>query len=197
MENNDMNASQSLLIIEAMINKAKNRFSENGFLYLLWGWVIFICGIAQFVLIKLHNPHHPYVWMATWVTVIIQMIYLAKQKKRVRVKTYTDDIIKYVWIVFSVLLVMMIFLIQINLGVKNFYFINICFLALYGMPTTLSGVILKFKPLVLGGIGCWCIAIASSFIPTQYHPLLLSLAVIIAWIVPGYLLRIRYKKENV
>jgi hypothetical protein len=69
-------------------------------------------------------------------------------------------------------------------------------LVLYGIPTFLSGVILKFKPLSTGGFICWFLAVAAMFIPYEYQLLLLALAVACAWIIPGYLLRSKFKKEN-
>ena len=46
-----LSGEQGLALIESMINRAKNHFSENGFLYLLWGWVICICSLGQFTMI--------------------------------------------------------------------------------------------------------------------------------------------------
>ena len=43
------NEQNSLALIQSMINKAKNNFSESGTLYLVWGIVVFICSIIQFV----------------------------------------------------------------------------------------------------------------------------------------------------
>lgn len=196
MAKQEIDTTQSILIIEEMINKAKNRFSENGFLYLLWGWVVFICGTGQFIMMQLKVKQHYLIWLLTWVAVIIQFIYLAKKKNSQRVVTYTDDIIKYVWLSFVMMGVIFGFLIGKRLAPEQFFFYNLSFLVLYGMPTFLSGIILKFKPLVMGGIGCWLIAIAAAFIPETYHSLLFAAAVVIAWIIPGYLLRSKYKKEN-
>jgi hypothetical protein len=71
------------------------------------------------------------------------------------------------------------------------------FLVLYGMPTFLSGVLLRFKPLKVGGLVCWLLAIASAYVSNDNQLLLLALAVIAAWITPGYLLRAKYKSETV
>jgi hypothetical protein len=68
-------------------------------------------------------------------------------------------------------------------------------LILYGMPTFLSGVILKFKPLMVGAVCCWTLAIISPFINVQYQLLLIAGAVIAAWIIPGYLLKRKFKKN--
>ena len=47
--NENLSAQESMNLISSMIHKAKNQFSENGHLYLLWGWTIFICSVFQFI----------------------------------------------------------------------------------------------------------------------------------------------------
>jgi hypothetical protein len=82
------------------------------------------------------------------------------------------------------------------IGQEYYKFINPGFLALYGMPTVLSGVILRFRPLIIGGVCCWALSVGASFISFEYQLLFLGAAVIAAWIIPGYLLRSRFKKIN-
>ena len=189
-----MSGEESLSIISGMINRARNRFSETGTLYLLWGWVILVCCIAQFALLKYFNYEKSYqVWGLTWLAVIYQFIYLARIKKNEKVKTYTDEIIAFVWITFVVCGCILVYLL---LRQKAYHLINPAILVLYGMPTFLSGIILKFRPLTIGGICCWVCALISPFIANEYHVLLLACAVIAAWIIPGYLLRAKFKNEN-
>jgi hypothetical protein len=78
---------------------------------------------------------------------------------------------------------------------KSYEMIDPMLLVLYGMPTFLSGIILKFKPLIIGGICCWILSVLSAFIPAEYQLLLIAAAVISAWIIPGYLLKANFKKE--
>ena len=197
MQEGNISEQQSLAIIESMINKAKNQFSENGFAYLLWGWVILFCSLSQFVLQNIvHYPRHYLVWMLTWVAFIIQMIYSAKKNKKKVVKTYTDDIIGYVWISFVVMLVLAATLTGKALSPDRYYITHVVILVIYGMPTFLSGIILKFRPLVAGGICCWILSVAAHFVQHDFTVLLIALAVIAAWIIPGYLLRSKYRKEN-
>ena len=187
--------TESLTIIQAMINKAKDQFSENGHLYLVWGWVILFCSIGHFVLIKFFSfPNASMIWIVTWGAIIYQTYYLWKQGRQKRVRTYTDDVIGWVWITFVILMFLFGFLFARALGSAYYQYMNVGFLALYGMPTFLSGITLRFRPLVLGGISCWCMSVVACFIHYQFHLLLLGLAVIIAWIVPGYILRARHKK---
>ena len=188
---------QSFAVIQQMIDTAKNQFSENGHLYLLWGWVVLVCSIAQFFLLTIfHYQYHYLVWMLTWVAFIYQMIYLAKEKKREKVKTYTDRIIGFVWIAFFIMMILFGGLFGAVLGESYYKMISPGFLALYGMPTFLSGIILRFKPLIIGGISCWVLSLIALYVPYDYQLLLLPAAMIVAWIVPGYLMRSKYRKVN-
>jgi hypothetical protein len=195
MEQRDFSAKDSLQLIESMISKAQNRFNENGHLYLLWGWVILVCSITSFISVYFFGnfKNLMYVWMLTIPTVIYQMFYLSRVKKSTTVRTYTDEIIGFVWLVF----VIMGFIVGIIIGRSGQpQLFNPLILMLYGMPTFLSGVILKFSALRIGAVSCWVLALVSVFIPYQFSFLLLAAAVIITWIVPGYLLRSRFQKQN-
>jgi len=188
---------ESFEIIRNMINKAKGQFGENGQLYLLWGWVILICSLTQFYLIhEVQYEKHYLVWLLTWLAFLYQIFYLYKLRKRKRVRTYTDDILSFVWVTFIIMMFLFGFLYGRIAGEGYYRFINPGFLALYGMPTFLSGIILKFRPLLIGGISCWILSVAASFIQYDYQLLLLATAVVIAWIIPGYILRNRYNKIN-
>lgn len=197
MQQETFSPQQSLQVIQGMIDKAKNQFSENGHLYLLWGWVVFICSVAQFVLLKfVEYEKHYLVWMLTWVAVIYQFIYLAKKKRKEKVKTYADNIVGFVWLTFIVTMILLGFILAYGQPGNYYKLINPVFLSLYAIPTFLSGIILRFRPLIIGGASCWGLAILSSFIPYEYQLLLLSTAMIIAWIIPGYLLRAKYKQQK-
>jgi hypothetical protein len=163
-------------------------------LYLLWGFVVFICSIVQFVAVYFYDYEKSYyIWFLTWLVVIYQVIFLSKKAKKERVKTYTGDILGYVWLCFVACMFILIFILQYQ---KSFFSINPAILVLYGMPTFLSGVILKFRPLVIGGIACWLLAVGSVFVPADFHLLFICAAVIAAWIIPGFLLRKKFKNQN-
>ena len=188
------NEQNSLQLIESMINKAKNNFSESGTVYLLWGIVVFVCSMVQFVAIHFYNNQNAYyIWFLTWLVVIYQVIFLSRKAKKEKAKTYTADILKYVWICFAASMFLFIFILQYQ---KAYYSINPAILVLYGLPTFLSGVILKFRPLIIGGIACWLLSFGSVFVPYDYQLLFICAAVLFAWIIPGYLLRIKFKNQH-
>jgi len=195
-----LDQQDSLRIIESMINRAKNHFSEDGHLYLLWGWLILFCSLGEFVLLHIfHAPWHSMVWLLTWVAVIYQVIYIRRKVRHRKVKTYADEVIGMVWLAFVVCIFLLggvignIYLAQ---G-KDFYaFVIPVFLVLYGIPTFVSGCILKFRPLRTGGIGCWALSVGAAFLPGDFQMLALVPAMIVAWIIPGYILRARYKQNT-
>ena len=193
-QNENLSPNDSLQLINNMINQAKNRFSENGFLYLLWGWVIFFCSIGHFIFLKLNWFKNPeIIWAISWLAVIFQVIYLSRKKKKETVKTYSENIINYIWVSFVICMLVISIIIS---KTHSWHLINSLILLLYGTPTFLSGIAMQFKPLVIGGIICWSLAIISVFVLPIYVLLLLATAVIAAWIIPGYLLRKKFKNQN-
>lgn len=189
-----LNEKEGLLLIESMINKARNNFTESGTLYLVWGFAILICSLVQFIGVYFfNNVNFYYAWFLTWIVFIYQMIFLTRKRKTARVTTYTDEIVKYVWISFVACMFLFFFILMYQ---KEFYLINTCILVLYGVPTFLSGKILKVNTLVFGGIFCWMLAYASVFIPIDFHVLLISIAVIVAWIIPGFSMRKKFINQS-
>lgn len=197
MSEENFNPKESLLLIESMINRAKDKFAEDGHLYLLWGWIVFICSITQFILLLFFNyPYHYIVWFFSLAVFIYQAYYMNKKYKKERVRTYTGYIIGYVWITFAIVIFLIAFLIG-QLSTDDYYtHISPILLVLYGIPVFLSGIILRFKPLIFAGIGCWILSIATTFIHVyDYQMLMPAVAMLIAWIIPGYLLRAKYKSQ--
>lgn len=196
MENADasMTEKESFLLITSMINKARNRYSESGMLYRLWGWLIFICCVIQFVgLYFFHNPKVYYAWYSTWALFLYQVYYVWSGKAKGKVRMYTGEIIMYVWIVFIISYALIVYIL---LMAKAADAISPMILMSFGMPTFLSGVILKFKPLKVGGIFCWVLAAIAIFVTYDFQFLLMAAAVAVAWIIPGQLLHQKHKREQ-
>ncbi|MFY8128044.1 MAG: hypothetical protein ACOVMM_06680 [Chitinophagaceae bacterium] len=192
----EFNPHESLQLIQGMINKAQNKFADNSFLYLLWGWVVFGCALFQYVVVKFKIDvitHPEWVWFSTIGASIYQFIFLAKLEKNSLASTYTDELIKYSWIVFGISMTLISFVIS-KANAWNLAYPII--FVMYGIPTFLCGVIMKFNPLKIGAICCWIIAIVGTFVSSLELLLLLALAMVTTWIIPGYLLRKKFKTAN-
>lgn len=200
MSDNSISEKESLQIIQEMILKARNHFTENGHLYLIWGWVILFCSIAHFVLhYFMHVAGFSKIWILTWLVLAYQVYYISRRKREARVRSHTDSVVGLIWSAFAVALFLCGFAIIYVSGIRGasvYAVLYPVFLALYGIPTFLSGAVLKVAPLKWGGVGCWILSVCSVFIPADFQILLLGVAAIIAWIIPGYWLQQYHKKVN-
>jgi hypothetical protein len=189
-----LNEREGFAIIEQMINRAKNNFSESGTLFLVWGFVILTCSLVHFCGAYFWNYENAHiVWSLTWLGTIFQVFYLRRKNKFKKVKSWSDDILKYLWIIFFVCIVLLIFIL---IWQKAYYSINPAILVMYGMPTFFTGLLLKFKPLIVGGVTCWLLALGCTFTPWYFQILYIGAAGITAWIIPGIYLRKKFLKEN-
>jgi len=196
MEDEQFSGEESLRLIQSMINRAQDKFAENGHLYLLWGWVVFVCSLTQFGLQRIFHlsPENTWmVWLLTWVALIYQIAYIRQKRRKLEVRTYTQDIVSYVWIVFGISTILMAFILGTN---KQPMLVNPVLLVSYGIPTFLSGIIIRFRPLIWGAVFCWVLAVICSQLKTDLQLVLIALAVLLAWIIPGYQLRNKFKQIN-
>jgi hypothetical protein len=70
------------------------------------------------------------------------------------------------------------------------------FIMLYGLGTFVSGSIIKFRPLIIGGIIAWALAIVAAYVEYDYQMLFGAAAILISYIIPAYMLRSRNKTAN-
>ncbi len=186
---NQLTEQESLQIIQSMIAVAKNEVKSDSFIYLLWGWLVFIASISQFILIEMKNDLNSIPWLLMPIGGIITIGYFVRKRKEEKVKTHVGDFIKYIWTAFGASMVVIMFFNSMN----SMQVLPVI-MCLYGIGLFLSGGVLKFKPLVWGGIFCWLCAIAGFEIQNIYLLLILALAVLGGYIIPGYLLKMNNKK---
>jgi hypothetical protein len=195
MENNTENFSpvESLQIIQEMIHKAKNTVADKSFYFLLWGWLVFAASILQFILkVVVQTNAHPYAWMLMFIGTIVSIFHGMKEKERRKAKTYVDETLGFIWtgVGVSQVVVVAIFCLRGDWG--NCY---VFFMLLYSVGCFISGKVLNFSPLVWGAIAVWLLILAAPFLPYDYNILLLALAVLVSYIIPGLLLRQEYKRR--
>jgi len=187
METNNevMKSEDSLKIITDMIHKTRLNIKQSIFHLLFWGWLILVCSLSDFILSNFTGFAHPYLsWLLTIPGAFVSMIYGYRNGKKQSIHTYADKINMWTWIAFLVTIIILFVFMWDNLG-KVGPFI----LLLAGYPTFLSGIIIRFKPLLFGGISFWILAIIGYFTEPMISQAVVPLAVIAGYLIPGYLLR--------
>lgn len=193
MENEkQLTQEESFRIIQSMINEAKNNVKAEAFIFLLWGWLVFVASLGQFILAQMHIPWNNVVWILMPIGGIITAVYAIRKGKQDKTRTNVTESLKYTWIAFTVALLILIFF-----NSMSFKQMLPTIMLFYGVGLFLSGGALQFKPLLFGGIFCWICAIAGFQVQNMYLLLILAAAVLGGYIIPGYMLKINNKSKNV
>lgn len=188
-----MNQEESIEIIKRMISTSRHNIkSSDSFMFLLWGYVVFLASAVNFILLNTIFSDYAFsAWLLIIVGIIGSIYYGIKEEKEQTVKTFVDTMLTYTWISFSVCLaIVLIFGFKLKL---NLYPV---ILLLYGIGLFISGGAYKFKPLIIGGIICWVCSVIAFNVDFYYQLLILAFAVLAGYIIPGHLLKSK-ASENV
>jgi len=195
MENDEkmMTGEESLKIITEMINRTKVNILQGSFHLLFWGWLITVCSLSEWLITNLTHYAHPYyVWILVIPGAFVSMIYGAVTGRKAKVHTYADMLYMWTWIGF-LFAAIVLFIVQSD-RMEN---VTPYILLLAGFPTFLSGFIVKFKPLIAGGICFWVIAILVHFAGPSLALLGTPVAMLTGYLIPGYMLRNKVNHDTV
>ena len=166
--------------------------SDNSIYFLVWGWITFIACISQFMLKHVYDyEKHYLVWLLTIIGIVFSIYQGRKEEKTIKVRTYVDESMKQLWGGMAIsFFVLSMILTRLGWGTAIFPF----FILLYGLGTFVSGSIIRFRPLIFGGLIAWVLAVGSTFVNYDYQMLFGAAAILISYIIPAHLLR--HKKEQ-
>jgi len=189
----ELNEQESLALIQSMLKTVKEEIDDDSFSYLFWGWMVFTASMTQFILIQMNVEMNYLGWLILMPAGgIISAIHGRNKDKKKRVHTYIDEMMKYVLIAFLVsLFIILFFMWKLQLGTYPMIMI------VYGIWLFISGGSLRFKPIIIGGIVNWMLAIISFFYDFNIQLLLLAAAVLLGYIIPGYMLKRKFSKSQV
>ena len=185
---------ESLQIIQKSISNSRKNMREGSFYYLLWGWALILSSLANYFLIRYLIGQERYddimlMSLLAWgvfiiVAMIIQFVYQSRVSKRERVVTHLDRYITIVWITAGLLMGLMAFL-SLKLDAYPTPFI----LGVTAMATAVSGLMLRFRPLVIGAVIFLAAAVISSFMRGTDQLLVFAVAMALGYLIPGYIIR--------
>jgi hypothetical protein len=197
MNEHNLTPEESLLLISRTIEETKQKFQENGHILILWGSVTFSVFFLQyfFSLVGLYKKFD-IVWTCILfpLAAIYTFIYVRRKEKKKKIpKNILGRILGTIgWLV------------GMNLMILGFFFgdhlgnaLAPIFIILFAIMIIMSGVSIKFKPLIIGGIILNLIGFGTFLVGREYHGFSLMLGSVIGFIIPGILLNKAKKKENV
>jgi hypothetical protein len=190
----DFSPQESLRFIQTMIDKARDSVADKSFYFLLWGWLVFVAALGQFYLkVIVRTEWHPIVWTLMIVGSVASIFRSRKEHGHSRVRSYVDDSIAILWIAIGITQGMLIFVFSRQGDWQDCYTF---FILLYSLGCFVTGRILKFNPLVWGAVAGWLLAIVTTFATYDYNILVMALAILVSYIIPGYLLRKEHREKQ-
>lgn len=180
----NLTAKQSLDIITQMIQQAQGNAQKNSSQFLLWGWTVLLANLGMFALIQLHYPMPYLIWTITIPVCGISIYMGYKERKEQHTSTHLDGIVSWLWSGFGLCVFTVVFF-----SFKINFQTNPMVLIISTIPTLISGVILRFRPLLVGGFLFWAFGVVGFLTPFEYQNLVGAIAILCGYIIPGYMLK--------
>jgi len=193
-----MNEHESLLIIQQMIDTAKQEQKDDGKGWIIWGWMLFLASVSTLLNIQFHWGQTFLFWnIFGCITLLLAFIRVIKSlfvKQRQAVKTYTKVLFDKLNTGFFVSL--MFIIVAMNVGISPMRGFPLL-MNLYGFWILIYGAVLNFKPSIVGASITWLLALICLFVPTfQWVMILHAVAVLCGYIIPGHIANKEFKKSN-
>lgn len=172
-------------MIRETIDLAKRGVGESGFQFLWWGWLVVAACLAEYyMLVNGYGSKAHLSWMVMpFVGAPVSIFYEWRHDKRSKERNIVREWYGKLWVGFGVSLILVLFT-TIPLQSSPVPMI----LILAGFATFLSGILIRFKPLIFGGIVLWAGSLVCLVVAVQEHSLVEAGAIVFGYLVPGYLL---------
>jgi hypothetical protein len=201
MEKISLTPEESFEIINKAIANFKMNYKESGKVFLLWGWILTLACFSNFIILKIlqsKEAHELTVgnWELTGLFIIgnwvvfcligfVILFFMERKTDKVKkVYSYLESYNRKLWWVTAASFFIAIFLcIKLKIAPPPIMML------IAGIATTTSGLLIKFRPLIIGGITFFIFSIATTFVTNEYLSLLTGAAIICGYLIPGYLLK--------
>lgn len=185
-EESPMLPQESLAVIAEAISKTKENFRENASYFLLWGWLIATAS-GLFFLLHAYTGFRYYFLpfpVLAGAGIIGTLVLYSRRKAMAHSETYIGYFFMRMWLGLGVGFIGVV-AVSTARGLPPFAYT----LIIAGIGTLSSGLAMRFRPLIIGGVLFFISAGACIWMPDLYQPLVQTLAIVAGYLVPGYLLK--------
>jgi hypothetical protein len=177
-----------------MIRNTRSRLEDNsGIPFLIWGYTTVIVAVVVWSLVTTSGN---YLWHWLWFAIPVfgGTLWLLHNKKqlnnRSRVITFVDRAISHVWMVFGIAS----FMISI---ISFLTYIPILFIVLLtmGMATAITGLIIRFKPIIFSGFIGILFSPLCVIVRDTSSILIFAAIFVLMMVIPGHMLNYTAKRR--
>lgn len=191
METEKLSVEKSFELITQVITQARNRFEENGFIYLFWGLLNALTSLGQFILLQ--KEYYAISWYPYLLMPIggVFTIFYFRKKKGKRQGNQIAKIVSYGWLFLAINMFVVAFVFFPTLK-ENLIPVT---LILLSVGIFISAVAIKSRLLLFSGILINLSAFIGFNITWMYQPLLMSIISLVAVAIPGVILMVQHKRK--
>lgn len=186
----ELTPEQSLRLIDSMIAEAKRSFHRMSYYFLLWGVLLILAMGSQLITATCGLDDHGIAWgVAGILGGILSWVHGAREGRRETVSTATDRVLMWLWTAFIITMLITMF----AGAASNSMVPAASIMVLTGLPTFMTGQMMRFRPLVVGGILFWVLGAICFFVSPLQMAVLYIVSMILGYIIPGLMLK---RQEN-
>lgn len=185
MEERQLNEKDSLELIARMIQHTRKKMEKShGIPFLVWGYTTIVISILVWYFIGLTGDYRVnYLWfLIPLIGAPLMFFFIRKHEKGVT--TYIDRVIGYIWVVLGIAALV------ISLAAMFFWNFPILFVVilLMGSGTAITGLIVRFLPITVGGFGGILLSLACLLVSGTDSILVFAGLFFLMMVVPGHIL---------
>jgi len=183
---------KSLNVIMEMIQLSKKKIRNDGILLLVWGYAASLPALIKYFkeilflpnrvmyLLKFVDPVLPFLALS------FTIYYIFNEKKKVT--TYIGTSLRYVWISLLGCMVLTNLILNNVTHEVNFTLQHPLFMVLTAFAILVTGVILRYKLIILGGVVFGILAYCASLLPLHDQLLIDGIGWFLAMVIPGHIM---------
>ncbi len=191
----ELKPEESIKIIQQMVKASQQQFADNGIFMIIWAIVLILAALVNYFLITLGTDMETMSKgiIITWITFptlggILSIIIRKRQSKKEGVKTHIDNLLKYMWLGFGVVLFFTILFPTLNNNSSIPYILILTAFAIY-----IFALGIKYSPFIFGSICVLALGVIAFWVNYSTQLLAFSLAILLGYLIPGIML---YRKYN-
>jgi hypothetical protein len=201
MKESKLDPAESLNLIDSMLRQAKAAEKDNGVGWIMWGWLLFIASISDFIAIKVQWPYRNYIWAFFGIIAIALIIYSVFVKyilnNKKRVTTYTGQLVG------KLMLAFLFSMLVVSYGNyktgANFSGLNFAYLMiLYAFWMFIFAAAFKFNLFYWGAAFNWLGALIIFYYIDALGPAVLlvhAACVAVGYLIPGHMAYKNFKEK--
>jgi len=194
---NDQQAREDIQIIRTMLEKTKKTTAESGTIFIVWGILITLALIGNYVLAFLKKYEWEWInWVVfTAIGWIYSALYGMRKERREPVRTYAQTTARHLYIACGVGF-LLVALVLPRLGIYSYEAITVLVAAVTGILFFVMGGIFEWTLLKALGAFWWAGAVVISFFEGLDRTLAYTLFFVAGYLIPSFVFRAKYRREK-